>query len=311
VYRNGVLTSRCIVKGSLSVSSEHVRVGTLSFNKEEERRTRLKGEIAHVAVWRTALPHADIVEHWGKRLTGTEPNLISFFPLDEGLGAVGRDVAGRAGLAEINADWLLKVNVPPPQLALHLRSMVNNEQYSDIVLRAGNDGRPVYAHRVLLVARCDVFRAMFTGGMREAASTDVTLQDIEEAVLLLLLEFIYTDTVEVPPSLALPLLVAADRFRLERLQGLCEEAIAGMLDLENVCAVFEAADTLRAHQLRRICFNWILAHLGQLLQSDSFAELDRSLQREIQKSASSAHFTALARAAGAAAGASSETLSHD
>jgi len=288
IYRNGVLLSRCIVKGALSPSADHVRVGTLSFNKERKHRTRLTGEIAQVAMWKVALSHADVVAHWGKRLTGSEPGLISFFPLDEGSGSVGRDVTGRAGAAKVNADWLLQVNLPPPQLSRDLRNMVNNAQCSDIVLRAGIDGKAVYAHRMLLIARCAVFRAMLTGGMRETDSAEITLQGLDEEVLLQLLEFIYTDTVEVRPSSALALMVAADRFQLERLQVLCEDAVAGMLDLDNVCAVFETADALRAHQLRHICFNWIVARFSQVFRTANFTELDPSLQREVKHAASSA-----------------------
>ena len=52
------------------------------------------------------------------------------------------------------------------------------QHLSDISIQVG--GRTVYGHRVVLAARCEYFRAMFESGMRESASTSVSLpEDIE------------------------------------------------------------------------------------------------------------------------------------
>ena len=55
------------------------------------------------------------------------------------------------------------------------------------------------------------------------------------AVFLKILEFLYTDTVlEIPPDIAVPLLIAAEQYLLLRLKGLCEDAIRKGITCENV-----------------------------------------------------------------------------
>ena len=54
------------------------------------------------------------------------------------------------------------------------------------------------------------------------------------AVFLKILEFLYTDTVlEIPPDIAVPLLIAAEQYLLLRLKGLCEDAIRKGITCEN------------------------------------------------------------------------------
>ena len=62
------------------------------------------------------------------------------------------------------------------------------------------------------------------------------------AVFLKILEFLYTDTVlEIPPDVAVPLLIAAEQYLLLRLKGLCEDAIRKGITCENVIPTFLAS----------------------------------------------------------------------
>ena len=63
----------------------------------------------------------------------------------------------------------LFVSAPPPSvanLAEDYRKMVNNETFSDVEFLV--DGKTIYAHKVILSARCDYFRAMFQHSMKES-----------------------------------------------------------------------------------------------------------------------------------------------
>ena len=46
------------------------------------------------------------------------------------------------------------------------KAFVNKEHLSDISIVVS--GQTIYAHRVVLAARCSYFRAMFGSGMRDA-----------------------------------------------------------------------------------------------------------------------------------------------
>ena len=63
------------------------------------------------------------------------------------------------------------------------------------------ENRPIYAHRCILMARCDPLECMLQGWsgdatMREATEREIQLHDLRYDVVLALLEFLYTDNVE-------------------------------------------------------------------------------------------------------------------
>jgi hypothetical protein len=76
---------------------------------------------------------------------------------------------------------------------------VNNPARSDVTFIVEN--RPIYAHRCILMARCDPLECMLQGWsgdatMREATEREIQLHDLRYDVVLALLEFLYTDNVE-------------------------------------------------------------------------------------------------------------------
>ena len=76
---------------------------------------------------------------------------------------------------------------------------MNNPARSDVTFIVEN--RPIYAHRCILMARCDPLECMLQGWsgdatMREATEREIQLHDLRYDVVLALLEFLYTDNVE-------------------------------------------------------------------------------------------------------------------
>merc|ERR1711972_1302172 len=125
------------------------------------------------------------------------------------------------------------------------------------------DSQPVYATRARLAARSEHFRALFYGGMRESSSADeqIVLPDVAHPVFLLLLEYIYTDQVgDIGSRLAVPLLIAAERFLLDRLKALCEDIIRKSISMENVVQVMMTAKVHRAEGLKDICMDFIVTN---------------------------------------------------
>ncbi|CAE7211246.1 ARIA [Symbiodinium necroappetens] len=109
----------------------------------------------------------------------------------------------------------------PSNLVDDLRKLINNPAFADVTFVVENQS--VYATRAHLAARSEHFRALFYGGMRESSDAEeqIVLQDVAHPVFLLLLEYIYTDQVgEISSELAVHLLIAAERFLLDRLKVL-------------------------------------------------------------------------------------------
>uniref|UniRef100_A0A671MJM3 Rho-related BTB domain-containing protein 3-like n=2 Tax=Sinocyclocheilus TaxID=75365 RepID=A0A671MJM3_9TELE len=91
-------------------------------------------------------------------------------------------------------------------------------------------GSVLPAHRAVLVARCDVMAAMFSGKYAEARSRVVPIHGVSSDTFLAFLEYLYTDTC-CPASVlqAMAVLVCAEMYQVKRLQHLCEVCVCAYL----------------------------------------------------------------------------------
>uniref|UniRef100_A0A4W4G5F6 BTB domain-containing protein n=1 Tax=Electrophorus electricus TaxID=8005 RepID=A0A4W4G5F6_ELEEL len=91
-------------------------------------------------------------------------------------------------------------------------------------------GSVLPAHRAVLVARCDVMAAMFSGKYAEARSRVVPIHGVSSDTFLAFLEYLYTDTC-CPASVlqAMAILVCAEMYQVKRLQHLCEVCVCAYL----------------------------------------------------------------------------------
>jgi len=92
--------------------------------------------------------------------------------------------------------------VPPSTLHSDLKSYVGSSLLSDITFIV--EGIPIPAHKILCL-RCPFFRAMLTGEMMESRAGEIAIREISYSVFLMLLEFIYCDTLEIPLNSAMDL----------------------------------------------------------------------------------------------------------
>lgn len=95
--------------------------------------------------------------------------------------------------------------------------------------------------------RGGLFKEASSGGSGEG----IVVEDVSYAVFVAMLEFLYTDTVgHIPPELAVPLLVAGERWMLPRLKALCEEAIRRSITASTVVPALLAAHRHHAASLK-------------------------------------------------------------
>lgn len=170
-------------------------------------------------------------------------------------------------------------------LSADLGTLLNNPARSDITFIV--EGRPIYAHRCVLMVRCEPLERMLEGPMKESRESEVELPGEEYETFLAFLEFLYTDTVKgllpefVDTNYALNLLCVADRFLVDTLKVLCKKAIERSITVENAAYMLRVVDERKATELRRSCFEFCLKHFGKVIGTASFAELPRHLLKEV------------------------------
>lgn len=155
--------------------------------------------------------------------------------------------------------------IPPSTFVSDMRALLNNPQFFDVTFMV--EGKAVYGWKGLLATRCEVFRAMFTGALREATESHVTITDVSYNTFYHIIEFIYTDSLSSDKMTlddALQLLAAANRYILERLKRIIERWLISQLSDYNVGAIFYAADLHQAHHLRSACILHVAANLHRI-----------------------------------------------
>jgi hypothetical protein len=134
-----------------------------------------------------------------------------------------------------------------------------NEDLADVIVRGTDESDTCFrAHRVVLVARSPLFRAMLRGRFREASTQEVRFS-FGEAPLGALLLFLYTGCVprlSVPDALQLHDL--SRMHRLEELSLLVERMLAWSIDLANVGELWRQASARDMRSLRCAIVNYFV-----------------------------------------------------
>lgn len=71
------------------------------------------------------------------------------------------------------------------------RALLNNQELSDATFIV--EGKRLFAHRCILMARCEPLERMVNGSMREAFDTTIHIEDASYPCFYSLLEFLYTE----------------------------------------------------------------------------------------------------------------------
>ncbi|CAL4916807.1 unnamed protein product [Urochloa decumbens] len=164
---------------------------------------------------------------------------------------------------------MLILTVPEPDLHQHFSWLLQSEEGTDVTFQVG--GEMVSAHRCVLAARSAVFRDKLYGPMKEDSATGVIcIDDMEAKVFRLLLTFIYIDSV---PNMMgeqkehdeadvtwQHLLMAADRYGLQRLRMICEVNLCRYINTTTVATILVLAEQHHCGCLKEACLDFLDVH---------------------------------------------------
>ncbi|KAL6654218.1 hypothetical protein ACP70R_007683 [Stipagrostis hirtigluma subsp. patula] len=143
----------------------------------------------------------------------------------------------------------------------HLGDLLATGVGGDVTFEVGEE--TFVAHKNVLATRSSVFMAEFFGSaMKEKAATRVRIDDIEATVFKAMLHFIYTDSFpEIDEGdkivMAQHLLVAADRYNLERLKLICENTLLACIDTNIAPTTLVLAEQHGCNILKEACFKFL------------------------------------------------------
>jgi speckle-type POZ protein len=186
------------------------------------------------------------------------------------------------------------IEVPASDMHRHLTGLLKSAEGTDVTFEVC--GETISAHRCVLAARSTVFRAQLFGPMKEGTTTSaivIRIDDMEARVFKLLLSFIYSDlmpdiegsddfeedsAVDDAEVMWQHLLVAADRYDIQRLRLMCEEKLCGYISTTTVVTILALAEQHHCRGLKEACLDFLdfPANLQQVMDAGGLNYLSSS-----------------------------------
>uniref|UniRef100_A0A1B0AIK8 BTB/POZ domain-containing protein 9 n=1 Tax=Glossina pallidipes TaxID=7398 RepID=A0A1B0AIK8_GLOPL len=156
-----------------------------------------------------------------------------------------------------------------------------NEDYSDVTFIVENQRLP--AHRVMLAARSEYFRALLYGGLSESTQKDIHLKVPVEAFKALL-RYIYSGHLslsQMDEDNILDTLGLANQYGLTELELAISDYLVQYLALNNACAILDAARLYNLEKLTKLCLTFMDRNAADILQHETFKNLSKESLEEI------------------------------
>lgn len=177
-----------------------------------------------------------------------------------------------------------RIEVPPSDITAQLGKLLEAQEEVDVTFSVG--GETFAAHKIILAMRSPVFKAEFYGPMREnAAALIIPIQDMQPDVFKAMLHFIYTDALPAMDDLEgddrseiiRHLLVAADRYALDRLKLVCQSILCDNIDVQTVATTLALADQHHCDMLKDACVEFISSSaMDDIVATKGFVDLTRN-----------------------------------
>jgi kelch-like protein 2/3 len=121
---------------------------------------------------------------------------------------------------------------------------------------------------------------MFTRSFRESGEETVTIEVAEGSSVpatILVLNFLYTSSIEIHSDNVFEVLAAADKLQVAGLRESCEAYLAQHLCQDSVCSTWKASHLLGLSQLGLKCKDLVLSKGKAVLEDGGISELPKEL----------------------------------
>lgn len=129
------------------------------------------------------------------------------------------------------------------------------------------------AHKAIVAARCKYFKAMLDHDTREKQTSEVNIDDCDKSVFEAFLKYIYTDEVDGMETVAVPLMILADKYSMRFLKDKCEKYLAEAVSSSDAIFLLIVADRYNCVLLKREALSKIQRHIKKIKETQGFKKL--------------------------------------
>jgi hypothetical protein len=154
----------------------------------------------------------------------------------------------------------------------YLRKAYNKCDFADVIFQL-NDGRKLFAHRVILASRCPYFNKMFCYELNATRPgvCNIDVHDHDSNTFSRTIEYIYKNRVDELDIMAedelIDLITLSSLFCLLTLKQICGLPLARLVTVDNVSKLMNISSIYDVQPLRDACINFIRVY-NPILKSD-------------------------------------------
>ena len=152
-----------------------------------------------------------------------------------------------------------------------LEKLQIEQQLCDIVVKVA--GKRFQAHKVVLIACCPYFEAMFLSGMAESKQREVDLQGVDPDAFDAILKLMYTGQICVTTENVQSVLSAASIFQIEHLKEACAKFLKKQLAPFNCLGIKAFAEVHGCSQLVEEAVKHSVSRFSEVAACDEFLTL--------------------------------------
>ncbi|CAL4943983.1 unnamed protein product [Urochloa decumbens] len=177
------------------------------------------------------------------------------------------DITVILGTPVSQSEPVCEIQVPPSDLSDNLGKLLESEEGADVTFEVEE----------------------LLGPMRDREMKAIKVEDMQPSVFKALLHFVYKDSLPTMDDLHLDvedkeevvkhLLVAADRYAMERMKLLCESILCKKLNVESVATTLALADKHHCSTLKDACIQYIISssnRMDDMMASQGYEHLKRA-----------------------------------
>ena len=168
---------------------------------------------------------------------------------------------------------IIRKRLVPSNLLQYARQNRDEGYFNDFTVTAGSES--ISANRMVLASNSKYFEKMFKTNMKERYSNSVEIQGADGKAVKSIIDYFYTEIIEINDTNVTNLLAAADYLQIHDVKDFCFDFLQTVISPENSIFVLNAANLYGNEVLADQASQFICSSLEAVSQTNDFKSLPK------------------------------------
>lgn len=160
----------------------------------------------------------------------------------------------------------------------NLKAHNDQDRFCDVELVAGSDSHKIIrAHRLVLSSGSPYFNKMFSDAFNESKQKIIKFHSINFDILKMLIDFLYTGSIEISAVNVQEVLAAADMIEIPDIVTGCAQYLCRELHSSNALGILRFAEAHNCRELAESSISYINSHFPKVAEQDEILEVSQQM----------------------------------